>query len=94
MKEDSELNFNEFDDDKFDIHGNVKQFINPLMKDDHRDEEEDTEKLFQEKIKLKYKIQILIKNKLKTVNKLNTLLNEKDSLQKSNEKLQKLMGLN
>ena len=35
-----------------------------------------------------------MKNKLKTVNKLNTLMKEKDLLSRENEKMEKLMGLN
>ena len=46
LKEDSALDFKEFDDDKFDIHGDIKQFINPLLKEDFKEGEEDEEKLF------------------------------------------------
>lgn len=64
------------------------------MRETFKDDENDAEKLFQEKVKLKYKIQILMKNKLKSVNKLNTLMKEKGLLERENDKLKKLMGLN
>lgn len=72
-KEDKSIDFNDFDEEKMDIHGDIKQFVNPLLRENLKGEGEEAEKLFQEKVKLKYKLQILMKNKLKTVNKLNTL---------------------
>ncbi len=78
-------------DENFDVKGDIKTFVNPLLYDtDEAETIGEFNRLEAQKVKLKFKRDLILENKLKKLKKLSALETQKQILAKEIEKLKRL----